>query len=276
MENTRPYYSQRTGRTPGPLRLTWEETREMFGTTFRSFDDRGYFQEHIGKGCPDGNPPHGRYGGDVSAFLLRKLHKRNRWPIFQYSGSYSEDDLFDVIEFLYDNCSKGLKSWLHTWNACGDHYTEFDRASGRAEFRHEVNDILAHYGPGYELSEAGEILTKPEPGFEALLQKPLPSVDPEHVDDVVAAARRKFLGRHATPLDRLDAVRDLAAALERMRPQVEKVLTQKDAKDVYYFMNHFAIRHNRPDQQSNYDKEVIYEWAFYIYLATLHASASLL
>jgi hypothetical protein len=162
MDKDRPYYSQRTGKTPGPLHLTWGETLEMFGTTFRSFDDRGYFQEHIGKGCPDNNPPHGRYGGDAGAFLLRKLHKRNLWPVFQYAASYSEDDLFDMIEFLYDNCSKGLKFWFHSWNACGNHYTEFDRASGKAEFRHEINDIIRHYGPGYELSEGGEILTKPE------------------------------------------------------------------------------------------------------------------
>jgi hypothetical protein len=141
-----------------------------------------------------------------------------------------------------------------------------------------TSEILALYGPGpgYELSEAGEILNRPEEGFDELVQKPLPSVDPEHVDDVVAAAKRKFLGRHATPSDRLDAIRDLAAALERMRPSVEKVFAEKDARDVYFFMNHFGIRHNRPDQQTKYDKEVIYEWAFYYYLATLHASVRLM
>lgn len=58
-DTPRSYYSKRTGKGPTTLQLTLSETLSMFETTYRSFDDRGYFQEDVGKECPDHNPPYG-------------------------------------------------------------------------------------------------------------------------------------------------------------------------------------------------------------------------
>jgi len=136
-----------------------------------------------------------------------------------------------MVEFLYDHCSKGTDSYQRSYYGCGTHYTKFDRKAGQAEYRAAMNELLAAYRSGYELSENGEVLAKPEEGFEELVAQPLPVVEPKSFDAKVAAARRKFLGRHATSEDRLDAIKDLAAALELIRPEVEKLLTTKDAAD---------------------------------------------
>ena len=51
-----------------------------------------------------------------------------------------------------------------------------DAAVGKAEYRQRVNRVLAAYGQGYELSDNGEILTLPEPGFESIHTATLPLV----------------------------------------------------------------------------------------------------
>jgi len=272
---TRAYHSQRTGKNTGTPKMTLEQARRTFKARFTGFENEGFFQEWFGKFCPDNRSP-GRLGGDVEGAILLSLNKTDLWPVEIRCESYSEDDLFDMIEFLYDRCSKGVESWNHNYYGCGTHYTKFDSKAGQAEFRAAMNEFLAVYGSGYELSDKGEVLSKPEEGFEELMARPVASVDPKNFDAQVAAARRKFLSRHATPADRLDAIRDLAAALEFIRPQVEKVLKTKDAADLYQIANRFGIRHNRPDQQTDYDQAIFYEWMFYYYLATIHASVRLM
>ncbi len=275
MTPNRAYYSQRTGKNLGTPKMTLEQARRMFKARFSGFEDKGFFQEDLGKYCPDNRVP-GKFGGDVDGAIFLRLNKTDLWPVDSHWENYSEDDLFDIIEFLYDHCSKGVESHYHDYYGCGAHYTKFDRKTGQAEYRTAMNEFLAVYDSGYELSDKGEVLAKPEAGFEDLMARPLASVDPKNFDGQVAAARRKFLGRHATSADRLDAIRDLAAALEFIRPEVEKLLTTKDAGDLYQIVNRFGIRHNKADQQTDYDQPIFYEWLFYYYLAAIHASVRLM
>ncbi|HEY2673084.1 MAG TPA: hypothetical protein VGJ07_22340, partial [Rugosimonospora sp.] len=79
----------------------------------------------------------------------------------------------------------------------------------------------------------------------------------------------KFRRRGATPTDRRDAVRDLADVLEHMRPQVKVHLLPKDEGALFEIANRFWIRHNKPDQLSDYDRELWWAWLFYVYLASI-------
>src|SRR5579862_9901531 len=151
-DKPRSYYSQRTGKGPTELQLTLSEALAHFERTYRSFDDQGFFQEYLGKDCPDGREPVGKYGGDVGGALLLRLKKRDLWPIWKIADKYGEDDLFDMIEFLFDNCSKPAgQPDYHSWNNCGNHYYAFDRKAGQAEFRQAINQVIGYYGEGYEL-----------------------------------------------------------------------------------------------------------------------------
>jgi hypothetical protein len=188
----RPYYSVRTGKNPLSARFDLPTLRELFKTLFIQLEDEGHFQEMLGCNCVDAGFVAGSLGHDLNGALLLALRKHDLTPIRTKIEHYSEEDLFDMIEFLYEHCSKPTERSYHGWGNCGWHCSKFDRESGRQEFRAKVNKVLAHYGPGYELSFDGEILGLAETGLQALFEAPLPSIDPENISARVEAARDKY------------------------------------------------------------------------------------
>ena len=42
-------------------------------------------------------------------------------------------------------------------------------------------------------------------------------------------------------------------------------------RELFNLANGFAIRHNTRDQRKDYDDAIWLSWAFYVYLATIHA-----
>jgi hypothetical protein len=274
----RPYYSIRTGKNPYWQGIDFPFLKRLFRDLYLNFLRREYFQEAFGYNCVDaGNVP-GKLGDDIEAQILRSLRKEGLWPIHDKCLDYSEDDLFDIIEFLYDCISKPIPhdGDYHSWNQCGWHYSEFDQQAGREEFGQEINEILREYNSGFELSAQGEILALPEQGLDHLLRAALPKYDPRNVEGRVEAAIHKFRSRRSSLDDRRDAVRDLADVLEFMRPQLRQVLSRKDENDLFNIANNFGIRHHRERQKTNYDQAIWYSWMFYYYLATIHASVRLL
>jgi hypothetical protein len=76
--------------------------------------------------------------------------------------------------------------------------------------------------------------------------------------------------------ERRDAVRDLADVLEFLRPQAKAVLASKDEADLFNLANNFGIRHHNAGQKTDYDPAIWLSWAFYYYLATIHAVTRLI
>ena len=218
----------------------------------------------------------GDLGADIDLQIQLALWKSDLWPIVENAPKYSEDDIFDMLEFLYDHISLPTKGGYHQFSNCGWHYHKFDRPPGQAEFRAAVNTFLPAYADGYELSAQGEILSKGPDGLSLLFGATIPHPDDDNIVARVRAAERKFRLRGSTPDDRRDAVRDLADVLEYLRPQVKQVLTKKDEGDILELANRFGIRHHDEDQATDYDKDIWYSWAFYCYLATIHASLRLI
>ena len=121
----------------------------------------------------------------------------------------------------------------------------------------------------YELSEKGEILSKPDAGFEKIFEADIPSKDKgitERMDSAILLYRR-----HGSTIDeRRQAVRDLADVLEYLRPKVKSILTKQDEIDLFNLANNFGIRHHNEKQKTNYDKALWLSWMFYYYLSTIH------
>lgn len=283
----RVYYSVRTGKNPQALELDLSILLRLFGTLYQSFVNKGYFQEAFGYWCTDVGGVSGALGDDIEVCMLRLLRKSNLWPIEKNLVNYKEDDLFDIIEFLYDHVSKPIEreSYYHRddseWsydrkNDCGWHHNKFDQQAGRQELREELNNLLSEYQSGYELSDEGEILALAESGLETLLQAPIPEYDRDNVTGRVEAAKLKFRRYRSSMDDRRDAIRDLADVLEFLRPKVKAVLNSKDESDLFSIANNFAIRHHNDRQQTNYDKDVWYSWMFYFFLSTIHATLRLI
>src|ERR1041385_3916861 len=276
MMREKPYYSVRTGKHPLGGALDLPTVLRVLSGTYERLEDEGYFQEALGFECVDAGFIAGTAGKDLGGYVLFELRKTPLLPFRSKLQEYSEDDLFDVLEFLYEHVSKPTKRTYHSWDDCGWHCQEFDRSEGRAEFREKVNRVLRHYAVGFELSVDGEILALPDAGFEALMQAALPSSDPENIESRVEAARRRFRRRGASLDERRDAIRDLADVLEYLRPKLKRVVLVKDEADNFNLANNFGVRHHNDMQKVKYDRAIWYSWLFYYYLATIHAVVRLI
>lgn len=266
----RKYYSVRTGKNPGLIHVELDLLRKLFYATYTDFSNNEYFQQAFGKYCVDAGEIHGLVGSDIELYFFKKLRKPDLWPIYDKYKNYSEDDIFDVIELLYDLISKPIDGNYHSWNDCGWHYDIFDKEAGREEFRKEVNEFLKDYEEGWELSESGEILSMGDEGLNYLYKANLPEFDLENVNVKVKNAILRFRRHKSSIDDRKEAVRELADVLEFLRPQVKQELLSKDESDLFNIANNFGIRHHNQIQKNEYDKAVWLSWIFYIYLSSIH------
>lgn len=272
----RVYYSERNGIGAAGGKLELAALITLFKSEYVRLDQAGYFAEHFGFWCVD-VPERiaGRLGADVNARMLFSLNKAELWPIDRQCDAYSEDDLFSVIEYLFDHVTKPVGGTRHAHADCGMHWEAFTQRQGQEDFRTTMNVLFDRYGDGWELTSSGEIMERAPSGTEGLLTTNLPHSD-SNIQGRVQSAISKFRKWQSTADDRRDAVRDLADALEYLRPQVESVLTNKDAKDLYNIANNFGIRHHNAQQKTEYDLSIWLSWMFYYYLATIHAVVRLI
>ncbi len=221
----------------------------LFRDLFLTFWNKKYLQEAFGYYCVDAGDVQGTLGSDIEAQMFLIFRKSNLWPIESKCLNYSEDDLFDIIEFIYDSISKPIDGWYHDYSSCGWHYTKFDRNTGRKEFRSQVNVLLRDYMDGFELSENGEILASIENGLEDLVKEQLVEYDPKNIDSRIESAKLKFRRYRSSQEEKRDAIRDLADVMEFLRPQIKKVLCSKDENDLFSIVNSFGIRHHNDKQK---------------------------
>lgn len=267
----KPYYSVRTGKNLEAIKVDLLKLLSLFKPLFDHFEKDGFLQDAIGYDCVDAGFVPGYLGQNLEGAILLELQKTELTPVSERIGSYTEDDLFDVVEFFHEHCAKPLSGTHHTYYNCGWHYSKFDKEAGQIEFRIRANKLLRIYSTGYELTEEGEVVHLVDSGLEELVNAEIPRCDPENVELRIEAAKRKFRQRQSTDDDRRDAVRELADVLEFLRPKIKKVLIRKDENDLFNIANNFAIRHHNESQQTDYDKSVWHPWMFYFYLSTIHA-----
>jgi hypothetical protein len=266
----RRYYSERQGRGKSS-RLTPAQARRLFASLVAQCEERGEWQEAFGYWCVDASDlVPGSLGGAIPERLLLELGRENVWPVGDDALGWDDDTFFDMIEFLYDHVSTGDQSAgrYHSYSDCGWHFEKFSPEPGRSEYRRQVNEILRRIDPGYELSDAGEIVRAVPDGVAPLLEtagRRLESSQKAHLE----AAITKYRARGSTPTDRRDAVRDLADVLENLRAQVKDVMSSKDEAALFQIANQFWIRHNKPAERRDYDHEAWWAWLFYVYLASI-------
>lgn len=272
----REYYSTRTGKITETAEITLKLLKKLFLITYEKLDEDGYFQKYFGYWCVDQDEVYGELGRDIDSMIFLGIKKEGLWPIRTKIENYSEDDLFDIIEFMYDHCSKPISGYYHQYNGCGHHYDTFNDADGQKLYREKINFILRDFGQGFEISENGEILELPDPNITTLLEADIPSNDTENINNKIKLAVLKFRRHRSTLEDRKDSLRELADVLEYLRPEIKKVLDGKDENDLFNIANNFGIRHHNSQQKVDYDKSIWYSWMFHYYLATIHAALRLI
>lgn len=274
--DARIYWARRQGHAPD---LTGAQTARLFASLLSSLAERGYLQEWFGYDCVDVHDRvPGLAGRDPAAYVLRKTFRDGLWPVEEVWAAWDDDDLFTAVEFYHDHVSRPeeTSNAFHDYQRCGWHYTVFDRRAGAEEYRVEVNDLLRHVGDGFELGASGQIVRRNPIGLDPLTEAPLVAIAGIAYEPLVSSAIRKFRARGSSADDRRDAVRDLADALELLRPQLAKVLSSKDDDILFDLANNFGIRHMNARQRLEYDRAVWHSWMFYFYLATIQAATQLL
>ena len=262
------YYSIRTGKNPNVNGLPFDQFKDVFLRLYQNLRGTGYFDEYLGWSCVDMGDVSGKIS-DVELEIMLKIRKRDLWPIEQFIEKYEEDDLFDIIEFLFQGVSKPIEGSYPSYGDCGMHWETFNRKQGQDDFREKMNEILSLYETPYELSDKGEVLHKPEKGFEQIFEADVPTPD-SNIKSRVDSAIVKYRRHGATVDDRRQAVRDLADVLEYLRPKVKELLIKQDEKDLFNIANNFGIRHHNEQQKTSYDTSLWLSWMFYFYLSTIH------
>jgi len=263
--NNRRYYSLRTGKNPNTT-IPLETLNSLFNNLFKVLEGRNYFFDAFGGDDFSAFIP-GYLGDDIDAQVFKALRKEHLWPIWNRYPYYSEDDLFDMIEFLFDHISKPIREV----SGIDGLTVTYNKVEGQKEYRIEINALLADYRNGFELSPEGEILVIGEPGLTTLLEAQIKSYDPENIDKRVERARLKFRRAKSAVDERKDAIRELADVLEFMRDKAKKYMEEQDENDIFNIANNFDIRHHNAKQKTKYDNAIWYSWIFYYYLATIHA-----
>jgi len=265
---THSYYSQRKGSNPNKEGLPLCDMTNIFVRVYLQMTEEGYFTEAFGFNCVDLGYCPGKVR-DIDLAILLALRKHALWPPEEAYASYSEDDFFDMIEFLFQHVSKPVDGNLHNYNNCGMHWETFNKTDGQFEYRKQVNELLSNYVGHFELSKSGEILQQAEAGFEPIFDADVPSSDSKIVDRVESAVLR-YRRHRSTIDDRRQAVRDLADVLEYLRPKVKSILSSADESDLFNIANNFGIRHHNEKQKTSYDTNLWLSWMFYFYLSTIH------
>ncbi|MCL4639488.1 MAG: hypothetical protein M5Z89_10905 [Olivibacter sp.] len=266
----RDYYSVRTGKIEPDKIIDLKVLKRLFLVLYDKMSEEGYFQKYFGFYCVDQGDVSGKLGRDIESMIFIFLKKENLYPIHSNIDNYSEEDLFDMIEFLHDHCSKGIEGSYHSWNDCGYHYHVFDDIEGQRHFREQLNVILKDYGDSYEISTNGEILTLGQSGLTSILTASIPTNDSTNIRDKIERAILKFRRYKSTLSERQEAVRELVDVLEYLRPKAKMFLDKGDEADLFNIANNFGIRHHNEIQKNKYDKAIWCSWMFYHYLATIH------
>lgn len=264
----RDYYSVRKGRENPDQHVNFEVLKKIFLITYNKIRDEEYFVKYLGKDSDLGYTV-GELG-NVKDILYVNFRKENLYPIEEYINEYSEEDFFDIVEFLHDHCSKISHEHFYDQDS-NSYFRIFDDFEGSKYFRELLNPVLGKYKNGFEISENGEILMLVENGLSTLIEAKIPTNDEKNIRNKMDASMLKFRKYKSTLEDRREAIRELADVLEFLRPQIKEHLKKKDENDIFNIANNFGIRHHNSEQQTDYDKEIWYSWIYYFYLATLHA-----
>ena len=265
--NKHVFYSLRNGTNTNSKGFTFQDFLGLFLRLYNELLAEGYFDEAFGFECIDLGFCKGNIR-DIEFEILMSIRKHNLYPINEHIYSYSQCDLFDMIEFLYQHVSKPIKGNYHSFRECGMHWEEFNKKEGQQYFLEKINSLLELYKEKYELSEDGKILIKTEQGLESIFTADIPTKD-EKIKEKLTLAINQFRGHSSTWYERRQAVRELADILEKLRKDIKKYLGSKDDNDLFNIANNFEIRHFNDKQKGEYDI-VWLTWMFYFYLSTIH------
>lgn len=242
-----------------------EEFYSRFSIMAEDFVGKDYFKEKlkINKALDDKDYINTKSNSHIGI----SIYPFNTWGVENKKSHL----VFDCIEFLHRFVSKPGK-WGYITNHTGwnsEDYLNYDELEGKNEFREEINILLNAFKKGYELQPDGLILYV---GDETVnfIKTDFPEYNKENIGDSIRLAIHWWKNRSQTLEDKKNAILKLSSVLEYLKTDetLEKILSSKDTSDLFHIANKFALRHSNPDQKTEYDKDIWYDWIFQYYLNT--------
>lgn len=262
------YFSEQRGLRRG---YTIVELRVVVRDLYQSLEEKGHLKEWLGYYCENEGRVSGTAGSEPSRDVVLEVGRADLWPPDPVAGSWSEDGIFDFLQFIAEKVSSPVPDtgWFHGYNDCGRHGEDFTPEPARGQFVTRVNKILERYGDGWEMKPDFEIVERAPVGTGDLLTVKLPADVSADTRRRVQGAVAKFRRRSSSRDDRRDAVRDLGDVLEPLKKAAATHLSRKDESDLFNILNNFDIRHNNELQKSDYDP-IWLSGLFYHYLTMIH------
>lgn len=252
--------------------ISIEELREYFLQVYRYFDNmnlfdvayKGVWQSEMYKEDYQIHPP--TMSPSPEIFFINHLNKDNVYPIWEHYESYSEEDLFTVIEILYDN----IGSFDYKERA-------FVKDEHKREFALHINNLLKLYKSGFYLNEKhGFIMELPNDAVNALMQETIPVSMDETVIEQLKTAVKMFYRFDSNEEQKKKAINILADILEPLREELKTLLNKEyevskndHDKIIFGIVNNFNIRHNDKKQHAEYSKSVWYDWMMQYYTSVI-------
>jgi hypothetical protein len=241
-------------------------TREALINLVASRIDEEWFGFSFADKCGDG----WAYAGTDRERLRRTMSGFDVvWPAdhLRRPSPYSDDEtaaitdgaVFDLLEFSYEQIAQPDEGSFHSYGS-HMHYT-YDQEAGRYRFAEDVNRLFERNGIAFELRE-GEIVRLAPTGLQEALAATVFRTGDTHLDEMLEAARTKFLHRDLNI--RRESLEKLWDAWERLKtieegtnkPAMVKALLDKGAAEPNFRQlieaearaltdigNNFMIRH---------------------------------
>lgn len=268
----RPYYSQRNDVAEPNAQRAVESTAQRLFATIDELVRQNFFARAVGYDCIDNRE-------EPTSTFQSELGKRIRKPEL-WDGDFalwSENDLCDFAEVMYDLVARPTREWYHDYSACGWHPISYSISSGQGIFLWRANSVLDSSGLGLRLAEHGEdrgriVRTQPA-NLESLVDESL--TNHSSVGDEVGHAVALFRKRDSARPEKRSAVVGLAGILESRRSLIQSTQLSTAEDALFQIANRFDIRHRKANQLAEYDDSFL-DWIFYWYLATINLTEHLL
>lgn len=265
------YYAERNGLLQEDVNISLKTLKEYFYKIYQYFDNQQYFEvamEGVWIKPEYGDmyqkiPPLLSPSPDV--FFLKHLNSTRYYPIWEHYTRYGEDELFTVIEILYNNI-------------CEYNY-DVERLDYRVrkEFAIQINNILKFYNGGYFLEPTNGYITKglTDPTKE-MYSEDLSSIIEDDILEKIRTSVKLYYRYDSDMETKKNAITILANILEPLRNDLKEILNEKyetpkneHDKLIFEIVNGFNIRHNNSKQKTDYETEIWYDWMIQYYTSVI-------
>lgn len=271
------YYLEREGLlTEKEISLNFEELKQSFFELFTYFKRKNSFEIAF-----RGKVVRNRWGDikkeipltlapSPSIFFLHNLGDKEKCNIDDYYTTYTEQELFTVIEILYE------------------HISEYDIEEDiikneelREEFSTHINNLLKFYKDGYYLEpKIGFIMEIPNESLKNLLQEDVSEILDHDTIVKFQTALKQYYRYNSNFKESLEVKKKsialLVDILENVREDLKVVLNEefevnKNVHDkmIFNVVNDFNIRHDNQRQMTDYSKEIWYDWMAHYYSSVI-------